>query len=232
MFYFCKQAKISNLPTTTVHTLVTEPPIYKFGRLMGIKYDPIGHALYLADYGFDRIERITFKSEDSFEFNYIESILKSEYGQQAPLNPLMSMFYESYIFWIDVEEGLKTTIYKSSCIRSIYKIKYATSLKFIQIGTFHQKDNNHGIESPASVKSLVKSMDKSIQDLNRLIPLQSETDSKFQFPPDYYFYNKPGSEYFERPLDNIALEHRSNVNSSNVPKFNLYIFVLALFLLL
>lgn len=171
---------------------------------MGIKYDPIGHALYLADYGFDRIERITFRAEDSFEFNYIESIMKSEYGQQAPLNPLMTVFYESFIFWIDFEEGLKTTVFKSSCIRSIYKIKQATSLKLIQIGTFQQnKHRQQESQSKASDK-----VEKSIHDLNRLISLQ-EADSKFQYPPDYYFYNKPGSEYFERPLGEFKRSHAS-----------------------
>lgn len=179
---------------------------------MGIKYDPIGHALYLADYGFDRIERITFRDEDSFEFNYIESILKSEYGHQAPLNPLMTVFYESFIFWIDVEEGLKTTVFKSSCIRSIYKIKQATSLKLIQIGTFEQnKHMKQESQSKASSKG-----EKSIHDLNRLISLQ-EPDSKFQYPPDYYFYNKPGSEYFERPLAELKRSSQASNSAASIP---------------
>ena len=87
---------------------VTLPPIYSFGRLMGIVYDPIEHVLFLADYGFDRVEKISFESENSLKFKSIESILKPEFSQQAALNPLMSVYHDGYIYWIDAEDGLKS----------------------------------------------------------------------------------------------------------------------------
>lgn len=159
-------------------SLIELPPLYKFGRLMGIKYDKEENALYLSDYGNDRIEKITFERNDnSFKFTNIETILKSDFSQ-APINPMMSVFYDSYIFWIDFEEGLKTTVFKSSCIRTIYKAKEATNLRFIQIGTYRTVSN----------RAEESSMDQLTYDslvLNRLVSIQ-ETNNGFQYPPDYY----------------------------------------------
>lgn len=159
---------------------------------MGIKYDPIDHVLYLADYGYDRIERITFESSYSFKFKYIESILTSDYGQQALLNPLMSVFHDDFIFWIDFEDGLKTTVYKSSCQRSIYKIHQATSLKFIQIGTFHQMGDEHAPENDEA------NLKEPMHSLNKLVSLQANENLKY--PPDYYVYNE---NYRKNSIENF-----------------------------
>ena len=172
---------------------VTLPPIYSFGRLMGIIYDPFEHVLYLSDYGFDRVEKISFESENSLKFKSIESILKPEFSQQAALNPLMSVYHDGYIYWIDAEDGLKTTVYKSSWIRTVYKIKETTSLKFIQIGTFRRPSDEMATAATVDDKS-------SIQFLNRLVSLQ-EASGKFQYPPDYYLYNT-NEQYVNEPKAN------------------------------
>ena len=199
---------------------VTLPPIYSFGRLMGIVFDPIEHVLFLADYGFDRVEKISFESENSLKFKSIESILKPEFSQQAALNPLMSVYHDGYIYWIDAEDGLKTTVYKSSCIRTVYKIKETTSLRFIQIGTF-RRPSDETAAAPVDDKS-------SIQFLNRLVSLQ-EASGKFQYPPDYYLYNTNEQYINQEPKLNEL--RASAVAATTKPKliFVLNIFVAVLF---
>jgi hypothetical protein len=174
---------------------------------MGIKYDAINHSLYLNDYGFDRIERITFERRGSFQFKFIESILKSEYDRQAPINPLMSVFTDNYIFWIDFEEGLKATVYKSTCIRTIYKIKHTTSLKFIEIGTFQDYE-----KLPSHKEK--QNLEDSMNDLNEIIAIQDVVnfDRKIRYPPLYFFNrkNQEKNSFEGKNLDDISLPQRSN----------------------
>lgn len=80
---------------------VTEPSedqsgsIYKFGKLMGIKYDHETNSLFLNDYLNDRIDKLSF-SNDQFKLGNIETILKSDYLSNSlshiALNPIMSFF--------------------------------------------------------------------------------------------------------------------------------------------
>jgi hypothetical protein len=182
--------------SSSIKLLVNElPPLYRFGRLMGIKYDRAEHALYLADYGNDRIEKITFEAK-SFRFQNIETILKSDLSQ-TPINPIMSVFYDSYIFWIDFEEGLKTTVFKSSCIRTIYKAKEATNLRLIQIGTFKTIKPPAVDGSTFTAEQLAAYYDSSVNVLNRLVSLQ-DANNQFQYPPDYDNYLSNEEVSFER----------------------------------
>ncbi len=196
--------------STTTTTSTTElPPLYRFGRLMGIKYDHKEHSLYLDDYGNDRIEKITFIS-NTFEFSNIETILKSD-SMQSPINPIMSVFYDSsYIFWIDFEEGLKTTVFKSSCIRTIYKAKEATNLRFIQIGTYKTTQNRK--QQSIEQQLLSNNYDSSSANvINRLISLQ-EANNEFQYPPDYdnYLSNEETISDQRKLKFRLALKSRGN----------------------
>lgn len=162
------------------------PPLHKFGQLTGIYYDKHEHALYLSDYGNDRIEKITFDKDTTkrsdYKFVSLDTIFKSDHDQ-SPINPIMSVFYDSYIFWIDFEEGLKTTVFKSSCVRTIYKVKESTSLRFIQIGTFKSMEANGNGRLGGTFDQ-----PDSANGLNRVVSIQEAT-SGLQYPPDYYNYN-------------------------------------------
>jgi hypothetical protein len=194
--------KFSPIETTTsianTQTTTTQPSLYKFGRLMGIKYDYDEHALYLNDFGNDRIEKISFdkqfQADDlenglsyknkyyAFKLNSIETILKSDLtnsGQIPLLNPIMSVVYDkSHLFWIDYEEGLKTTVFKSSCIRTIYKIKEPISLKFIQIQTIISGSSSSNANASNNLL------------LNKLVSLNNggKANNLLKYPPDYYNY--------------------------------------------
>lgn len=142
----------------------------------------------------------------------------------------MSVFWESFIFWIDFEEGLKTTVYKSSCVRTIYKIKDTTSLKFIQIGTFQKQDTN-----VKASRNRDNNNKNSIHVLNRLVSLQEAAGSKFKYPPDYYFYNNNNNqkEDFFDNLDQFSIFQKFSQEKSGVvylSKPNFFEFIL-LFLL-
>ena len=172
------------------------PPLYRFGRLMGIKYSVDEHAIYLNDYGNDRIEKISFEKND-FKLKNIETIFKSDLansanngggsGAQMPLlNPIMSVVYDkSLLFWIDYEDGLKTTVFKSSCVRTIYKIKEPLSLKFVQISTFISTpaDSAGNAEETSRSNSKVNSLI-----LNKLVSLNGNggKSSILKYPPDFY----------------------------------------------
>lgn len=201
------------LHTSTSTTTTTElPPLYKFGRLMGIKYDSKEHSLYLDDYGNDRIEKITFIA-NTFEFSNIETILKSD-SMQSPINPIMSVFYDSsYIFWIDFEEGLKTTVFKSSCIRTIYKAKEATNLRFIQIGTYKTTTKTQNRKQQSIEQQLLSNNydSSSANVINRLISLQ-EANNEFQYPPDYdnYLSNEETISDQRKLKFRLALKSRAN----------------------
>lgn len=203
---------VSSTTTELTSSTSTLPPLYRFGRLMGIKYDAEEHALYLADYGFDRIEKITFEnhveydSEKSFKFRSIESILKSTEYQQVPLNPMMGVFRDNYIFWIDYEEGLKTTVYKSACVRSIQKMSEATTLRFVQIGTY-QRISLHDTFKSASNRLGSQYPPDTIpsSSIHRLYSMQDQ-ETRFQHPPDYdYIY----------PQGMVSEEQSTGANSAH-----------------
>ena len=212
-----KESKSLEVMTNQVVSTVTtpQPPIFTFGRLMGIKYDSKENALYLADYGYDRIEKISFENNSKLKFKSIEPILKSENGQ-TPLNPIMSVFYDSYIFWIDFEEGLKVTVYKSSCVRSIYKIKEATTLKLIEIGTCNYENLKESYPSDAEFQTVDSSR---FRVLNKLISLQA---NKFQYPPDYYFY-------YPNSYSSNRFELNSSANLTKVSKVQILFLFLTFF---
>lgn len=116
--------------------------IPSFGRLMGIQFDTKERSLYVADYGYDRVYKILLDIRPN-EFvrsehmvlikpSRIQNVLQSASGQ-LPINPLMAIVFDSHIFWTDFEDGLKSTVYKSACIRPVYRVKNATTLKLIQI---------------------------------------------------------------------------------------------------
>jgi hypothetical protein len=184
-----------------------EDSLYKFGRLMGIYYDAKEHALYLNDYGYDRLEKLTFINEsyaNEYKFGKIESVLKSDYGQE-PINPIMSVFYDNHIFWVDYENGLKTSVFKSSCTRSIYKTNDAGTLRFVHIGALvkqqelQQQQHNPEFKSPLEDSS-------SMQVLNRLVSL--EQNNRFKYPPDYYFYF-PNGDYSMSRMEQDYLKDKN-----------------------
>ena len=127
--------------TTTVSTTTTtkpdlSDPLYTFGRLMSLRFESNENALYLNDYGFDCIYKLSF-SASSFKLNNMETLLKHDSlgAQSQPLNPLMSFMLDSHIYWIDYEEGVKTIVYKSSCVRTVYKTKEPVSLRLVHLQT-------------------------------------------------------------------------------------------------
>ena len=241
--------KFSPIQTTTstanTQTTVTQPSLYKFGRLMGIKYDFDEHALYLNDFGNDRIEKIAFdkqyQADDlenglsyktkhyGFKLNSIETILKSDLtnsGQIPLLNPIMSVVYDkSHLFWIDYEEGLKTTVFKSSCIRTIYKIKEPISLKFIQMQTIISTSSSSS--SNANTSNML---------LNKLVSLNNggKVNNLLKYPPDYYNYYQYTYDF--NSLDSLNGNHVVNFeklvknNSAKRIYFSFYsIFCIVLF---
>ncbi len=164
--------------TSTTTKVELSEPLYTFGRLMAIKYEPLENALYLNDYGLDCIYKLTFNGNElsQFRLSNIETILKSDLaGTQSPLNPIMSFMHDSHIYWIDYEEGLKTIVYKSSCIRTIYKAKEAVSVKFINLYQFPGANNKqlNGPNDSTGVDGI----------LSKLVMLKDK--SKYKYPPDY-----------------------------------------------
>ncbi|CAF1002557.1 unnamed protein product [Brachionus calyciflorus] len=172
----------TTFPWTTTNPI--DDPVYKFGKLMGLKYDVETNSLYLSDYLNDRIERVTFSNE-FLKLGHTETILKSEYLSNSvshvALNPIMSFLFDNYIYWIDYEDGLKTSLYKSSCFRSIYKVKDVVSLKLITL-TLNINSNFQ----PNDI--LTKYLNSLIgHNGNDLIALKT-LSSKYKYPPDYVYY--------------------------------------------
>jgi hypothetical protein len=213
---------ITSTSATTTPFVELSPPLYTFGRLMGIKYDQLEHALYLSDYDFDHIYKISFeRNTDSnnlltFKMESLETLLKTDYITQQipPLNPIMSVLYEkSFMFWIDYEEGLKTTVLKSNCIRTVYKIKEAISLKLVFISSYQKnsfqnklKNSENGVDYASSA---------SLQILNNLGPV-GLSHFKFRHPPDFYLFNEENYS--------LILKNRNNANSKtslNMEHFSL-----------
>lgn len=173
--------------STTVPLPLNQPTV-TFSRLMGIQYDQKEHTLYIADYGYDRIEKVVFEmNSEEFTDNvdikasYIQTLVQSSPGQ-LPINPIMSIAYDNNIFWTDFEDGLKSTIYKSPCIRSVYRVKNSTTLKLIHIIAKATSINN---------KTLLQN---NIQGQNgyRLSSIQK---NQFLFPPDYYLFSTDNNEF-------------------------------------
>ena len=188
------------LTTTSIQPTVT------FNRLMGIQYDQKEHTLYIADYGYDRIEKIVFETNTDEHMNtdnidikasYIQTLVQSSPGQ-LPINPIMSVAYDNNIFWTDFEDGLKSTIYKSPCIRSVYRVKNATTLKLIHIIAKASINHNRTLEGG--------------QNGYRLSSIQK---NQFLFPPDYYSSLSDHNEF------------EALVSSSQILKsFNFFVFFL------
>jgi hypothetical protein len=99
---------------------------------------------------------------------------------QLPINPIMSVAYDNNIFWTDFEDGLKSTIYKSPCIRSVYRVKNATTLKLIHIIAKASINHNNKTEGG--------------QNGYRLSSIQK---NPFLFPPDYYSSSSADQNEFE-----------------------------------
>jgi hypothetical protein len=164
-----------------------QPPTVTFNRLMGIQYDQKENTLYLADYGYDRIEKIVFETNNDehltdnidIKASYIQTLVQSSPGQ-LPINPIMSVAYDNNIFWTDFEDGLKSTIYKSPCIRSVYRVKNATTLKLIHIiakATINHNNKTEGGQNGYRLSSIQK--------------------NPFLFPPDYYSSSSADQNEFE-----------------------------------
>ena len=193
--YYEDGEEFSATRTTTAEANVQETSsitqsTISFSRLMGIQYDPKEHTLYIADYGYDRIEKVVFEanSDDYFTDNieikasYIQTLVQSSPGQ-LPINPIMSVAYDNNIFWTDFEDGLKSTIYKSPCIRSVYRVKNATTLKLINI-----------LVKATAVTNKTLQQNEASQNGYRLSSIQK---NQFLFPPDYYSYSSSDSNEFE-----------------------------------
>jgi hypothetical protein len=206
----------TTLSTTTTTTRVElSEPLYTFGRLMSIKYDQQENALYLNDYGYDCIYKLTFSSKsDQFKLANMETILKTDLIQsmQSPLNPIMSFIHDSHIYWIDYEEGLKTIVYKSSCIRTIYKVKEPVGLKLIYL-SLNKK-------SRESSNSAGDNNNNNNGILNKLIMLKDKY--KYKYPPDFNIYNNKNANLDSVDLNSshkkllASIDHQNLINKSNI----------------
>lgn len=225
--YYNEYRPTTSTTTTTTTDIAYSSSITNFGRLMGIQYDSKERTLYVADYGYDRIEkilleintnlhlptaRVNLNDDESSDINemsqitikpsYIQTLVQSSPGQ-LPINPIMSVIYENTIFWTDFEDGLKSTIYKSPCIRPVYRIKNATTLKLINI----------------NVKTSNKSFLQSNLNINNYRSLAIEKN-QFKYPPDYYLYyhSNDNSESFASAAsarsDFEALQYSSKASST------------------
>ena len=160
--------------------------VFRYGKLMGIKYDPESNSMYLSDYLNDRIDKVSF-ADENFKLKNIETVLKSEFLSNSvnhvALNPIMSFMYDNYVYWIDYEEGLKTSLLKSTCFRSIYKIKNAVSLKLITLKL------NFNYDLKIKNDNVISSYFNRLMAVNEndLIGLKTMS-SKFKYPPDYVYY--------------------------------------------
>ena len=211
---------VSPTTTTTARVELSEP-LYTFGRLMSIKYDQQENALYLNDYGYDCIYKLTFSSKsDQFKLANMETILKTDLIQsmQSPLNPIMSFIHDSHIYWIDYEEGLKTIVYKSSCIRTIYKVKEPVGLKLIYLSSIKKSKSNSN--------NLAENNNNNNKDnngiLNKLIMLKDKY--KYKYPPDFNIYNKNTNldsvDLNSSHKNLLAMDHQNLINKSNSLFYN------------
>jgi hypothetical protein len=230
-------AKTSTSANSLSSSTTLLPPLYTFGRLMGIKYSLDEHAIYLNDYGNDRIEKITFESNE-FKLKNIETIFKSDLSnggggaQTQLLNPIMSVVYDkSLLFWIDYEDGLKTTVFKSSCMRTIYKIKEPLSLKFIQITTFLSSQVEDRKNSKVNGDLL-----------NKLVLLNGNggKSSILKYPPDFYNNYQYSSNDFNThsfqqavasQVNNLQV-FRNGGDTEKLFKLNLFIYIFIIYVIL
>jgi hypothetical protein len=183
----------------------------KFGRLMGVQYEPKERALYLADYGYDRIEKIYISINTDYSMRTsqiklssvtlsdMQTLVQSNSGQnQMPINPIMSVSYDNHIFWTDFEDGLKSTVYKSPCIRPVYRVKNATALKLIYI---------------VSKRNSTTSTSDSQLTKNRY--MSSIQKNQFQYPPDYdFYYTTTETMMTTNEPDSLALKIAFDARSS------------------
>jgi hypothetical protein len=195
----------------TTNTPTKLEPIFKFGRIMGIFYDHDSHFLYLTDYINGQIERITFKSKESFEFDKKELLLTTT--SQSQLNPIFVAIYDhTHIFWINFNEGIKSTVHKSVCIRQLFKVNDANTLRLIQmrqLKRFQQTDNNVKTSSQNRQNIEMKSMNniemptQNNNDINEIINSHQSDGNidqlfsnnglikpRLQLPMEYYLQNQ------------------------------------------
>ena len=178
----------------------TEAP-YKFGRLMSVRYEASEHALYLNDFDYDVIYKMTFarllQQHESFsvQFERMDILLRTDYANnQSPLNVIMSFMYDSHIYWIDFEDGLKTVVHKSSCVRTIYKAKEPVALRFIQ-------------QLPAATGSSSSSKHRTADDRLAADPrsiVQLDSLQRFKYPPGFDAYKLNGEDAAELMDDGRA----------------------------
>lgn len=194
---------------------------YKFGKLMGIRFDAQENALYLNDFLLDKIEKLKFawpsssptsligqlslsqkSNHHQFRMASLEPILKSDYLSTAlshiALNPIMSVEYDGFVYWADYEEGIRTSELKSTCFRSIYKVKEPLALRLVHIPTMMSSSlagvNGNVLASHDSkLFSPVRLFDSNADDRSLSgIGLKSlNVANKLKYPPDFlsYFYN-------------------------------------------
>lgn len=165
-------------------------PIIEYGKLVGIQYDWNDNSLVVCDYMSDKIDRIHFKDRVEFRYDYVESLLRLDSlkaidSKLVTMNPVMSVQHESYIYWIDYDEGLKTISSRASSssrdqMRLIYKIREPVALKLMFMHTPRLIDKNKNNNSDTSKSSL----------LPFLKSLQGEGGIKSKYPPDYVLYYK------------------------------------------
>lgn len=204
---------------------------YKFGKLMGVRYDAQEHSLYLNDYLSDKIEKLKFVKkageqgqtgeENHFKMASLEPILKSDYLSTSishiALNPIMSVEFDGYVYWADYEEGVRTSQRNSTCFRSIYKVREPLALRLVfVIGTAGS--------SWSSPQRPFQSPDQSLIGLKSL-----NVGNNLKYPPDYlnYFVNtyigaNVSGELAKPNYDSAAL------NSGSRPiytSFSIFVFV-------
>ena len=161
---------------------------------MGIRYDAQENSLYLNDYLSDKIEKLKFQTQtdlgvgnseeakNQFHMSSLEPVLKSDYLSTAlsriPLNPIMSVEFEGYVYWADYMEGVRTSQLKSTCFRNVYTVREPLSLRLVFITSTNPGNwlRTNGIFDEQQSTTGLKSLN----------------GYKFRYPPDYlnyYIYN-------------------------------------------
>lgn len=185
---------------------------------MGIRYDAQENALYLNDFMLDKIEKLKFagpltnpgqqqsvgkSGHNSFRMASLEPILKSDYLSTAishiAINPIASVEYDGYVYWADYEEGIRTSALKSTCFRSIYKVREPLALRLVHIPSMMASAvAAAGASSPPILvpDSLFSSPIRQILDgtnVDRLATglVSLNVGNNLKYPPDFlsYFYN-------------------------------------------
>jgi hypothetical protein len=168
-------------------------PIISYGKLMGIKYYPMQNSLIVCDYLNDQIDRLNFQDSINYRLDRVETLLKLDYLRKSAshkqddnlrlltMNPIMSVFNDNYLYWIDYEEGLKVNDYKTTIFRTIYKIKEPISLKLLHLTTpkfIYEPNEDTGTKVSNSNSN------------NKNLTSFFKTNTRFKYPPDYFYYLK------------------------------------------